>query len=103
MPSTTGTGPLTKSNAETKLAKAAAEVAGGAQKERSQEKETAVGQQQQQQSGGNKTPPEQPEFIKQALIIIEKKVRNLEKRRVSSHEFEPRPNPKLYSSRLVLV
>jgi hypothetical protein len=33
-------------------------------------------------SGGNKTPQEQPEFIKQALIIIEKKVRNLEKRRV---------------------
>ncbi len=33
-------------------------------------------------STGNKTPQEQPEFIKQALIIIEKKVRNLEKRRV---------------------
>jgi hypothetical protein len=32
--------------------------------------------------GGVKTPPEQPEFIKQALIIIEKKVRNLEKRKV---------------------
>jgi hypothetical protein len=32
---------------------------------------------------GVKTPPEQPEFIKQALIIIEKKVRNLEKRRVN--------------------
>lgn len=32
---------------------------------------------------GVKTPPEQPEFIKQALVIIEKKVRNLEKRRVS--------------------
>ena len=31
---------------------------------------------------GNKTPQEQPEFIKQALILIEKKVRNLEKRRV---------------------
>lgn len=31
---------------------------------------------------GNKTPLEQPEFIKQSLIIIEKKVRNLEKRRV---------------------
>lgn len=35
--------------------------------------------------GGVKTPPEQPEFIKQALIIIEKKVRNLEKRRVILH------------------
>jgi hypothetical protein len=34
-------------------------------------------------TGGNKTPQEQPEFIKQSLIIIEKKVRNLEKRRVS--------------------
>ena len=31
---------------------------------------------------GTKTPPEQPEFIKQTLIIIEKKVRNLDKRRV---------------------
>ena len=37
----------------------------------------------QQAAGGNKTPQEQPEFIKQALVIIEKKVRNLEKRRVS--------------------
>lgn len=62
-----------------KLAKAAAEV--NAPKEKSQEKES--GQQQQQQSGGVKTPPEQPEFIKQAMIIVEKKVRNLEKRRVS--------------------
>ena len=52
---------------------------------------TVVGNEEQQQAtastlpvttGGNKTPPEQPEFIKQALIIIEKKVRNLEKRKV---------------------
>ena len=32
---------------------------------------------------GTKTPPEQPEFIKQTLVIIEKKFRNLDKRRVS--------------------
>ncbi len=31
---------------------------------------------------GIKTPQEYPEFIKQALLVIEKKVRNLEKRRV---------------------
>ena len=36
-----------------------------------------------QLAAGVKTPPEQPEFIKQALVIIEKKVRNLEKRRVN--------------------
>lgn len=34
-------------------------------------------------SGGNKTPQEQPEYVKQVLTIIEKKVRNLDKRRVS--------------------
>jgi len=38
--------------------------------------------------GGVKTPPEQPEFIKQALIIIEKKVRNLEKRRQKLEEYK---------------
>ncbi len=38
---------------------------------------------QQQQPTGVKTPQEYPEFIKQALVVIEKKVRNLEKRRVS--------------------
>lgn len=72
------------SNFENKLAKATAEVAANSnsnnnngQKEKSQEKESS------QQPTGNKTPPEQPEFIKQALIIIEKKVRNLDKRRVS--------------------
>lgn len=63
-----------------KLTKAAAEV-----KERSQEKETATTTA--AQSGGVKTPPEQPEFIKQALIIIEKKVRNLEKRRQKLDEY----------------
>jgi hypothetical protein len=66
---------------------AAAVVAGtGASSDEQQQ------QQQQQQTGasthqgvgGVKTPPEQPEFIKQALIIIEKKVRNLEKRKVRS-------------------
>jgi len=39
-------------------------------------------------STGNKTPQEQPEFIKQALIIIEKKVRNLEKRRIKLEEYK---------------
>jgi len=38
--------------------------------------------------GGVKTPPEQPEFIKQALVIIEKKVRNLEKRRQKLEEYK---------------
>lgn len=38
--------------------------------------------------GGLKTPPEQPEFIKQALVIIEKKVRNLEKRRQKLEEYK---------------
>ena len=36
-----------------------------------------------QTSGGIKTPPDQPEYIKQTMIIIEKKARNLDKRRVS--------------------
>jgi len=39
-------------------------------------------------AGGVKTPPEQPEFIKQALVIIEKKVRNLEKRRQKLEEYK---------------
>ncbi len=33
---------------------------------------------------GTRTPPDQPEFIKQTLIIIEKKARNLDKRRVNA-------------------
>jgi len=37
---------------------------------------------------GTKTPPEQPEFIKQTLIIIEKKVRNLDKRRIKLEEYK---------------
>lgn len=41
----------------------------------------------QSSSTGNKTPQEQPEFIKQALIIIEKKVRNLDKRRMKLEEY----------------
>jgi len=54
-----------------------------------QEQETTQQQQPQsdKQGGGNKTPQEQPEFIKQALIIIEKKVRNLEKRRIKLEEY----------------
>lgn len=41
-----------------------------------------------QSSAGLKTPPEQPEFLKQALVIIEKKVRNLEKRRQKLEEYK---------------
>lgn len=37
---------------------------------------------------GTKTPPEQPEFVKQTLIIIEKKVRNLDKRRIKLEEYK---------------
>jgi len=37
---------------------------------------------------GTKTPPEQPEFVKQTLIIIEKKVRNLDKRRLKLEEYK---------------
>jgi len=37
---------------------------------------------------GTKTPPEQPEFIKQALVLIEKKVRNLDKRRIKLDEYK---------------
>lgn len=39
-------------------------------------------------SSGTKTPPEQPEFIKQTLIIIEKKARNLDKRRQKLEEYK---------------
>lgn len=39
-------------------------------------------------NAGTKTPPEQPEFIKQTLIIIEKKVRNLDKRRQKLDEYK---------------
>ena len=38
-------------------------------------------------TGGNKTPTEQPEYIKQAQMLIEKKVKNLEKRRVSTKKY----------------
>ena len=62
---------------------AAAVVAGtGASSDEQQQQQTGAGTH--QGVGGVKTPPEQPEFIKQALIIIEKKVRNLEKRKVRS-------------------
>lgn len=39
-------------------------------------------------NSGTRTPPEQPEFIKQTLIIIEKKVRNLDKRRIKLEEYK---------------
>lgn len=44
-------------------------------------------QQVEQQNSGSRTPPEQPEFIKQTLVIIEKKVRNLDKRRQKLEEY----------------
>ena len=66
---------------DNKLAKAAA-VAKAVVSSETKEEQQPQTQQQQGASGGNKTPQEQPEFIKQALIIIEKKVRNLEKRKV---------------------
>lgn len=37
---------------------------------------------------GVRTPPDQPEFIKQTLIIIEKKARNLDKRRQKLEEYK---------------
>lgn len=40
------------------------------------------------QAGGIKTPQEQPEYIKQALAMIEKKVRNLDKRRLKLEEYK---------------
>jgi caprin-1 len=39
-------------------------------------------------SGGAKTPLEQPEYIKQAQMLIEKKVRNLEKRKIKLEEYQ---------------
>lgn len=64
---------------------AAAVVAGtGASSDEQQQQQQQTGAGTHQGVGGVKTPPEQPEFIKQALIIIEKKVRNLEKRKVRS-------------------
>lgn len=80
--------PDTSSNVDNKIAKAAAKVVvSETGRISSQENTRATTPDQQQnvqtlQQGGNKTPQEQPEFIKQSLIIIEKKVRNLEKRRV---------------------
>lgn len=48
-----------------------------------------VEQQQQGSSNtGARTPPDQPEFIKQTLIIIEKKARNLDKRRQRLEEYK---------------
>jgi squalene cyclase len=52
-----------------------------------QQEQSSQQQQQQAGGGGNKTPLEQPEFIKQSLIVIEKKVRNLDKRRVRRRFF----------------
>lgn len=41
-----------------------------------------------QTNSGVKTPPDQPEFIKQTMIIIEKKARNLDKRRQKLEEYK---------------
>jgi len=89
-----------KKNVDNKIAKAAAKVAaergssGGSQENTRATTPDQQGQQQQQQqqqapqvTGGVKTPQEQPEFIKQSLIVIEKKVRNLEKRRTKLEEY----------------
>lgn len=45
-------------------------------------------QQQGSSNAGTRTPPDQPEFIKQTLIIIEKKARNLDKRRQKLEEYK---------------
>lgn len=62
-------------------------------------------QKQEQTPSGNKTPPEQPEFIKQTLIIIEKKVRNLDKRRQKLEEYKEsqRKGTKLNEDQLLAV
>ena len=75
------------SNLDNKIAKAAAKVAESSTARVSSQENTRATTPDQQNvpvsnQGGNKTPQEQPEFIKQAMIIIEKKVRNLDKRRV---------------------
>lgn len=84
-----------KPNVDNKIAKAAAKVAASvdssAPRNNSQENTRATTPDQQQQSTqgyqGTKTPQEQPEFIRQALDIIVKKVRNLEKRRIKLEEY----------------
>ena len=79
----------TNSNLDNKIAKAAEKVAASNTIRNSSQENTRANTPDQQQNAqtlqltGNKTPQDQPEFIKQALITIEKKVRNLEKRRVS--------------------
>lgn len=67
--------------------------------------ETEPEQKQEQTSSGVKTPPEQPEFIKQTLIIIEKKVRNLDKRRQKLEEYKEsqRKGQKLNEDQLLAV
>ena len=97
----TSSNPKTNNKAgDNKIAKAVAKVA------EAERKESVIANQQQataaaatvsdnQPSGGNKTPQEQPEFIKQSLILIEKKVRNLEKRRVSNKHTHTHNNKKV--------
>lgn len=63
-------------------------AAKNAQKQSVQEIETEPTNNATSSSTGIKTPSEQPEFIKQALIIIEKKVRNLDKRRIKLEEYK---------------
>lgn len=69
------------SNLDNKIAKAAAKVAESCTARVSSQENTRATTPDQQQNAPASNQ-EQPEFIKQALIIIEKKVRNLEKRRV---------------------
>lgn len=83
----------TNSNLDNKIAKAAEKVAASNTIRNSSQENTRANTPDQQQNAqtlqlaGNKTPQDQPEFIKQALITIEKKVRNLEKRRIKLEEY----------------
>ena len=70
---------------DNKIAKAVAKVSKDSQREQSTENQQP--QQSSTGSTGNKTPQDQPEFIKQSLILVEKKVRNLEKRRSKLDEY----------------
>lgn len=83
MPTAQSTMSSVNNKVNKKIAKVAAAVVGN-QEEQPQVAAVVP----QQASGGIKTPQEQPEFIKQALIIIEKKVRNLEKRKLKLEEYK---------------
>jgi hypothetical protein len=81
-----------KQQVDNKIAKAAERAKEQRLEQQQQQQQQIESQQEMQQSTtnstGNKTPQEHPEFIKQALVIIEKKVRNLEKRRQKLEEYK---------------